>query len=143
MNYHSPSSGFSWDFALHSQHYLSVEIRCVKTVLNTPATEASCCFFISGIFDEAEKYDTNNKRSLDMRDYKEQRSLKFWDFAQFFPNFNQTNQLFLLMVGSTSVSSNFENVDALKQKNWKCKKAHSFTRKLRLEPSSALPTWLC
>ena len=39
----------------------------VKVVLNTAAAEASCCFsFISGVIVEAEMYDTDNKRSLDL-----------------------------------------------------------------------------
>ena len=34
-------------------------------------------FFIRGILDEAENYDTNNKRSLDLSEYKKQRHLYF------------------------------------------------------------------
>ena len=51
----------SGNFALHSQHYLSDEIRWTKKVLNTAATEGSCCFIsIRGKIDEAEIYDTKN-----------------------------------------------------------------------------------
>ena len=52
------------------------------------ATEASYCFvLISGKNDEAEMYDTINKFSLDLSDYKEQRFSNIWKFAQFASNF--------------------------------------------------------
>ena len=82
MNNQSPNSGFFEISLLHSQHYSSIKIRRVKNVLNTPAAEASCCFIlISGLIEEAEMYDTNNKRSFDLSEYKKQRCLKFWKFA--------------------------------------------------------------
>ena len=65
MNNQSPNSGFLEISLLHFEHYSSAKNRCAKTVLNTAATEANCCvILIFGIFDEAEMYDTNNKRSL-------------------------------------------------------------------------------
>ena len=74
----SPNSGFIEFSRLHSQHYPSVKIKCVKIVLKTATAEASCCFIlISGIIDEAELNDTNNKRSLDLGEYTKQRYLNF------------------------------------------------------------------
>ena len=50
----------------------------VKIVLNTAAAEASCCFIlISGVVVEAEMYDTSNKRSLDLIEFKKDRCLNF------------------------------------------------------------------
>ena len=79
MNNQSPDSGFIGVSFLHSQSYSSV-----KTALNTVAAAASCCFvFIIRIINEAEIYDANNKRSLDLSDYKKQRCLDFWKFPTF------------------------------------------------------------
>ena len=90
MNNQSPKSGFIEISLLHSQHYSSIKIRRVKNVLNTPAAEASCCFIlISGLIEEAELYDTNNKRSFDLSEYKKQRCLKFWKFAHLSKNYNR------------------------------------------------------
>ena len=84
-NNQSPDSGFIEFSLLHSQNYSSVETRRMKIVLNTAAAEGSCCFvLISGIINEAEMYDTNKKRSLDLSDYKKQHCLNFWNFAHLF-----------------------------------------------------------
>ena len=72
MNNQIPNSRFIKISFLHSQHYSSVKIRRMKVVLNTAAVGASCCFvLISGITDETKMFDTNNKRSLDLSEYKE------------------------------------------------------------------------
>ena len=71
MNSQSPNSGSMEVSLLHSQHYSSVKIRLVKMVLNTAAAEASCCFtLLNGMLHETEMYDTNNKRSLNLSEYK-------------------------------------------------------------------------
>ena len=63
---------------LHSQQYSGVQKTCVKVIMNTGAAEASCCFTsISGIIDEAEMYDTYNKRSFDLSEDKKPRCLIF------------------------------------------------------------------
>ena len=78
MNKHSPNSVFIEITLLHSQHYSSVKTRRVKIVLSTAAAQPSCFFnLIIGIIDETEMYDTNNKRSLDLSEYKNQRCLNF------------------------------------------------------------------
>ena len=78
MNNQSTNSGFIETSLLHCQHYPSSKIRRVEIVLKTAATEASCCFIlISGTIDEVEMYDTNNKRSLDLSEYKKRRCLNF------------------------------------------------------------------
>ena len=61
-SYEQPKSKqwFYRNFALHVQHYWSVEIRRVKIVLITAAEAASCCFFISGVMVEAEMILTTN-----------------------------------------------------------------------------------
>ena len=67
---------FYRNFLLHSQHYSSVKIRRIKIVLNTAAAEVSCCFTsMSGVSFGAEMYDTNNKGSLDLSQYKKQACL--------------------------------------------------------------------
>ena len=50
----------------------------VKIVLITAAAEATCCsILMSGVIVEAEMYDTNNKRSLDLSEFEKDRCLNF------------------------------------------------------------------
>ena len=87
MNNQSPNSGFIEILLLHSQHSPSVKVKGVKKLLNTDAAEASWCFNLIGErIDEAEIYDNlrNNKRSLDLSEYKKPRCLKVWKFAHSF-----------------------------------------------------------
>ena len=56
---------------LHFRRYSSVEIRRVRIVLITAAAEASCCcILVSGVMVAAEMCDTNNKRSLNLGEFK-------------------------------------------------------------------------
>ena len=83
--YEQPKSKqwFYWNFALHSQHYAIIEITLVKIVLITAVAAATCCLFwwVEYSMVEAEMYDTNNRRSLDLSEFKKERSLNFWKFA--------------------------------------------------------------
>ena len=79
-SYEQPKSKqwFYRNFAMHSQHYSIVKIRCVKLVLIAAAALAGCCFnLMSGVIFEAEMYDTYNKRSLDLSEFKKERCLNF------------------------------------------------------------------
>ena len=71
-SYEQPKSKqwFYRNFALHSQHHSCVEIRRVKIVLITAAAAASLFILMSGVMVEAEMYDTDNKRSLDLSEVK-------------------------------------------------------------------------
>ena len=52
---------FSVNLAFASPTLFSATFRCVKIVLNTVATESSCCFvLINGLFDENQMNGTNN-----------------------------------------------------------------------------------
>ena len=71
MNNPSPIISFIEDSLLHSQHCSSVEIRRMKTVLDTANAEASCCsILMSAVVVEAEIYITDNKRSLYLSEYR-------------------------------------------------------------------------
>ena len=75
MNNQSPNSGFI-------DSSLCILFECekgrVKIVLTTAAAAAICCFILmSGNKNEAEMYDTSNKRSLDLSEFKKESCSKF------------------------------------------------------------------
>ena len=45
---------------------------------------------------DAEMYDTNNKRSLDMSEFKKERCSNFWKFAYFVSKFKWNEAIFWL-----------------------------------------------
>ena len=56
--------------------------------MTTNVKERNCCFvLIKGIINGAEKYDTKNKRSLDLSEYKKEGYLCFRKFAHFVSKF--------------------------------------------------------
>ena len=58
-------------FVLHSQHYSSLLLFIL----------------MSGVMVDAEMYDTNNKRSLGMSEFKKERCLNFRKFVYFVSKF--------------------------------------------------------
>ena len=77
-----------------SQHYSCVKIRCVKTVINAVATEASCCVvLIGGLIDETQMDSINTKHSHDLSEHKKKRCLNFQKFPHTLSSFisNESN----------------------------------------------------
>ena len=76
--------------------------------MNTDHKERHCWFIpIRGILDEAEKNDTNNKRSLHLSDYKEQGYLYLLKFAHFGSKFtsNESKNQFKLRIHKSKVKT--------------------------------------
>ena len=70
---------------------------------------------MSGVSFGAEMYDTNNKGSLDLSQYKKQACLNLWKIAHFVSKVISNQQQNNWFNGSTSVSSKLQIVDALEK----------------------------
>ena len=85
-SYEQPKSKqwFYRNFALHSQHYSCVENGARENSIDHCYCSSKLLFILmSGVMVEAEMYDTDNKRSLDLGEIKKESCLNFWKFAYF------------------------------------------------------------